>query len=56
MKVSERVVLKDIKHHIEAIPVLAHNIITRGKKTKFIEIDESICREIIRLSRLIIKK
>lgn len=56
MKTSEREALRDIKHHAESIPVLAHNIITRAKKTAFIQINEDVCREIIRLSALILKK
>ena len=56
MKTSEKEALRDIKHHIESIPVMAHNIITRSKKTTFVQINEDVCREIIRLSQLIIKK
>lgn len=56
MKASEKAVLSDIKHHIEAIPVMAHNIITRARKTNMVKINEEVCREIIRLSELIIKQ
>lgn len=56
MKASKRRIIADVRHHVECIPALAVGLIKLAKNTEIVSINTDVCREIIKLSQLILKK
>jgi hypothetical protein len=56
MKAPRKRTITDIRHHVESIWVMSNGLLRDADKLPEARIDKSVVSEIIRLSKLIIKK
>lgn len=52
---QKRALLLDIKHHIDSLPALAKGLMRMSKKLPQANINESVCKQILELSKYLIK-